>query len=246
MGGAVDLPDLIRRHGASVPQDQVWAANTMTREEFDRAAREDREQVRAFLARGHGTAEERAQRLLEEATAAAGIPERFAHVPVDRRFASRLRQGRGLYVWGEPGGSGKPWAACAAVRGWIADGGRGALFCQSVSMLDDCRSAMTDGRGERAATSRYATARLLVVDDVGKEAPSAWTLAKLFEVADRRYGARLPTVWTSQLSPARLAERLASRGDDLTAQAVVSRIVDSCDVVEDRGGDRRLEGRSRR
>ncbi|MBS6418856.1 MAG: ATP-binding protein [Olsenella uli] len=241
--GGMDLRRLVAERGAAVPIESLWDANRMTEDEWREAAARDRETTRAFL--DGETEEERALRLLARETETSGIPARFACVPPDTRFARRFRHGRGLYVWGTIGGSGKTWAACSAVRGWISDGGRGAVFAPCVAMLDDCRSAMTDGRGEGAATDRYARARLLVVDDVGKEALSPWTLAKLFEVADRRYGAMLPTVWTSQLSPARLAEHLAGRGDELTAQAVVSRIVDSCDVVEDRGADRRLEGRSR-
>lgn len=243
MSGALGLPELVRRYGASVPQDLIWAANSMGADEVRHALAEDREAQRALTAAGVATEEERRARALEEATLACGIPRRFASAPVDSRFAERLRSGRGLYVWGSTGGSGKTWAACAAVRGWISQGGRGALFSSSVAVMDDLRSAMTDGRGSEAAVGRYAGARLLVVDDVGKEAPTPWVLSQLFELCDRRYGAMLPTVWTSQLSPAQLADRLASRGDQMTAQAVVSRIVDSCDVVEYRGGDRRLAAR---
>lgn len=243
MTGALGMPELIGRYGPSVPQDLVWAANTMSESEVRRALAEDREATRAITSAGVASEEQRRQLALDEATAAAGIPARFARAPLDRRFSRRISEGRGLYVWGATGGSGKTWAACAAVRGWIADGGRGALFCSSVGMIDDLRSAMGDGRGSAAAVARYAGARLLVVDDVGKEAPTQWALSQLFEVADRRYGAMLPTVWTSQLSPAQLADRLASRGDQMTAQAVVSRIVDSCDVVNFRGGDRRLAAR---
>lgn len=237
-----DVLRLVREHGPRVPMDEIHEANVMTPEEFRRALDFDREQARAMAAREAESAEARRVRVLGEETTRCGIPERYHSVPLDLRFLDQIEQGRGLYVWGERG-TGKTWLACSVARGWISRHGGGARFVSAPSMVADLRSSLTDGRGEAAVTSGYVSVPLLVVDDVGKEVATAMAVSKLFEVTDGRYGARRPTVWTSQLRLDRLAEHVAGRGDELTAAAIASRIADSCRVVEMRGRDRRLYGK---
>ena len=71
--------------------------------------------------------------------------------------------------------------------------------------------------------SKYMFCDLLIVDDLGKEVPSQWSLSKLFEVFDSRYANRRPTIVTTQFDSASLARRMANSGDTETAMAIVSR-----------------------
>lgn len=234
------MNELISEYGGGrVPLDEVQAANTMSEAEVKRELDRERDAMRELMATTHQKAEAQAVRRLHELTLRAGVPERYSHVALDNRHLERLEKGRGLYLCG-PLGTGKTWRACGVARGWISEHGPTARFVSTVAMLSDIRAAISDGRGEERVTALYARARLLVLDDIGKEPPTEWGLAKLFDVVDRRYGGMRPTVYTSQHTVSHLAEHLASRGDDLTAGAIVSRIVETTDTVSVTGADRRL------
>lgn len=235
------LRDLFVRHGGEMPAggfsaQEVWGANTMTQAEFAAALEEERQARRVMTARAEETAAERSQRELDAAMAAAGVPAGFLRVPVDARPLNALLRGRGLWLHG-PKGTGKTFSACSALKAW-AKAGHAGRFASCVSMLAEIRDAMGEHR-ERQATAAYARAPLLVLDDLGKESPSPWALAKLFEVVDARTAARLPTIVTTQQGRQELAARLARGGDPETAEAIVSRLSGSCDVVQTGGHDRR-------
>lgn len=167
----------------------------------------------------------------------AGVPKRFRSVRPDVARADGLGEGRGLYLFGDVG-TGKTTRACAVVAGWASLGRTGALYRSSVSAM---AALMPSTAGRDAESSRLRSAPLLVLDDLGKVPPTAWTLASLFEVVDARWSAgNLHTVVTSQLSPSELALRLAERGDEATAKAVVSRLVGMCDLVRCDGVDGRI------
>lgn len=238
------LRELFERHGGEMPEggfsaEEVWEANRATRGEYALAVEAEREARRAMRSRDMGAAREAEAEALSASMVAAGVPERFLGVPADLRRVPAMARGRGLWLYGDKG-TGKTHSAAAALKGW-ASSGRGARFAPCVAMLADLRDAMGEHR-ERQATAAYARTPLLVLDDLGKEAPSQWALAKLFEVVDARYSARLPTVVTSQQDPRAMAERLASRGDQETAAAIVSRLRGSCDLVRTGGSDRRASG----
>ncbi|EUB32610.1 ATP-binding protein [Olsenella uli] len=238
------LADLFRAHGGELPEggftaEEVWATNRMTPDEWSLAMDAEREARRAFLAAGRESDEDRRYRELRAATVAAGVPERYASGAIDSRYVRAMASGRGLWLYGDVG-TGKTTAACAALRGWVASGRR-AAFVSAPAMLADLRDAMFR-HDEAHATARYATAALLVLDDLDKEPPTARALAKLFEVIDARYSRGLPTVVTSQLGPSEIGARLGSQGDAETATAIVSRLVGTCRVMRMLGADRRVHG----
>lgn len=174
---------------------------------------------------------------LASALERAGVPQRFRGVRPDAGRARSLGEGRGLYLFGDVG-TGKTTRACAVLAGWASLGRGWALYASSVSLA----AALMPSAPDRARSlERAATARLLVLDDLGKEPPTPWAVAGLFEVVDARWArGDLHTVATSQLSPSELALRLGERGDEATAKAVVSRLVGMCDLVRCEGGDNRI------
>jgi DNA replication protein DnaC len=55
------------------------------------------------------------------------------------------------------------------------------------------------------------TVGLLVLDDLGAEAPTPWAAEKLYQLLNHRYNYRLPTVVTTNRDLDRLEGRLATR-----------------------------------
>ncbi|MBQ9699738.1 MAG: DNA replication protein DnaC, partial [Lachnospiraceae bacterium] len=68
--------------------------------------------------------------------------------------------------------------------------------------------------------------------DVGTERVTEWVRERLVSIINTRVGAGLATIYTSNLSPEELLEKLGDR--------VSSRVLDRATVVEITGGDRRV------
>ena len=102
-------------------------------------------------------------------------------------------------------------------------------FVGVPKLLDDLRYAIR--RSDDDPLPRYATADLLVLDDLGRERTTDWALERLYVLVNERYEARRPTIVTANYRPA----DLAASGMD----AVVSRLREHSTVVELRGSDYR-------
>ena len=73
---------------------------------------------------------------------------------------------------------------------------------------------------------------LLLLDDIGAERVSEWVQERLFLVVDHRYRHRMPTLFTTNLHPEDLEERLGGR--------IVSRIIGMSALVRMAAEDYRL------
>ncbi len=109
-------------------------------------------------------------------------------------------------------GSGKTHLAAAVVNARLAQGSP-ALFVVVPDLLDHLRGAFAPG-SESSYDERFEavkSAPLLVLDDLGTQAPTAWAAEKLFQLLNHRYTHRLPTVITTNHPPEALDDRLRSR-----------------------------------
>lgn len=217
----------------------LYDCNRATPEEVERWREERRESARAESLTEEQRRVDAEQRRMDALTELACVPRRYRSVAPDRRLNAALAGGRGLWLVG-PVGSGKTHRACAVLRGWTALNGGGARFVTAPALLAELRATYDGDGSEAAVIGKYARCPLLVVDDLGKEAPTEWSLSKLYEIVDARWGAGLPTVVTSNQTPDELARRLARDADPETAKAVVSRLAGTCDVAALGGNDRRL------
>ena len=73
---------------------------------------------------------------------------------------------------------------------------------------------------------------LLFLDDIGAEKPTEFVAETLYMIINNRYNNTWPTIFTSNLSLAELAERIGDRS--------ASRIAEMCQVFTLTGKDRRL------
>ena len=115
-------------------------------------------------------------------------------------------------------GTGKTHLAAAILRQTICEGFCGkATFTTAPELLLNIREAFSDKTAvtEREVVEKYSDVDLLLLDDLGAEKQSSWSITTLFLIIDRRLREMQPTVITSNLSldgiESVLSKRLASR-----------------------------------
>jgi DNA replication protein DnaC len=103
-------------------------------------------------------------------------------------------------------------------------------------LLLSLRASFKDGAQftEEEVIGEYSNVSLLILDDLGAEKSSEFTIQSLYLIIDRRYSEIRPTIITSNLSLGQISEKVGDR--------IASRIAGMCRVVELKGRDRRLSG----
>ena len=172
----------------------------------------------------------------ERKWALAGIPERYLGAECDlenRQFS--VDSGESLYIYGEYG-SGKTYFACALAKA-LLNMGNTVRFENAKRLISEIQGTYSGNNSD--VLNRTFACRVLVLDDLGKEQPTPYSLSMLYEIIDTRYAANKPIVVTSNFSRAVLVERWAS-ADAATAEAIVSRLCENCSAMRFEGRDRRI------
>ena len=232
------MPNMTCRHCGATLQPREWSFGghpvVAGYEECTcEAARKEREAI----ARLEAIAEQKAhERKLAEAYRRAGIMPRYenAEHPMAPELAAELENGRNLYIFGDVGTL-KTHLASATAR-ILVQHGVGVKFSAMWKILDEIKAGF---RENYDPLPKYQRAKVLVLDDLGKESPTDYALERIFALVDERNARMLPTAITTQYKPSRLIERLAKNGDEDTAIAIVSRLRQDCRAIELDGGDRR-------
>lgn len=193
------------------------------------------EQERAAAEYGAGLEREAWRRRLR----ASGIPRAFkgarlADCPERvRAYAEAFGPStdRGLLMVG-PYGSGKTYAACALLAALARR--HAVLFSPMTDLVE--RAATF----QRGALSAYRDARLLCLDDLGKERPTEFAMEQVYGIVDYRWREGKPTVFTTNYAQPELFAHFTKTADAHTANAIMSRLLGMCDVVEFDGPDRRV------
>lgn len=156
------------------------------------------------------------------------------------KFSDMRRDGMGLYLTGTKG-VGKTHLAYGIARALIEQEHR--VICKpSVTMLADIKATYANTPGEPSEYEllrKYLDADLLVIDDLGKEQITDWSLTELFTVINMRYEDQRPIVITTNYTDDGLIGRLARTGDRITADSLVSRLHEMCFSLEVVGEDYR-------
>lgn len=136
-------------------------------------------------------------------------------------------------------GNGKSHLAAAIVHAVKAQG-HTAVFASVPEVLSRIRATYNDEARETEAQLMFGLreAKLTVLDDLGAEKKSNWTLEKVYELIDARYRARRPTIVTSNLTPEELEEQIGPRAYD--------RLLEMCLPVVNRGTSYRREVAAKR
>lgn len=156
-----------------------------------------------------------------------------------QKFAEMRKAGQGLYFCGGCG-IGKTHLATGIAQALIEQEYR--VICQpSVNLLADIKATydMTGECSEYDLLRAYLRADLLVIDDLGKEAITDWSLSMLYTIINMRYEDRRPIVITTNYDDTQLIDRMARKGDRVTAESIVSRLHEISYAVPMAGPDHR-------
>ena len=88
---------------------------------------------------------------------------------------------------------------------------------------------------------KYSKIPMLIIDDLGKERPSEWTLEKLFTIVNNRYENNLPIIITTNYNKEKLRKRLLCNYNEEIVDSIISRLYEMCRGIIIFGKDKRKE-----
>ena len=107
-----------------------------------------------------------------------------------------------------PYGTGKTYLACALLRAQIVEQGRSGLYLSVSRFISGLLPDAATKEEQRIARTAPREIDLLLLDDLGVEKTSAFSMRELFNLLDERWLNERPTIITSNLSlTAALGER---------------------------------------
>jgi hypothetical protein len=148
--------------------------------------------------------------------------EAFARVSAWRYRPGSDGTCKGFYLLGDSG-TGKTTAFWALAKALEREGST-PLVLTSLELSRQLQEAARDIK----AVPHLARARVLMVDDLGKERATPAAAALLWEVLDQRYAHGLPVIATSRFGSKELAERF---GEASIGQDICRRLFALCDGV---------------
>ena len=172
----------------------------------------------------------------------AGIPHEFADAKISRADVANwtLNPGYGLLLQGLPG-RGKTYEGAAALHAMASCGT--IRFTTFKQLIDECKKTFNGVESEYDVISRCKNCGCLMVDDMGSEYVTQYSLPIIFEIIDSRGASSKPTIITTNYTGDELMKRLTLNGDSTRAKAIISRMSRYERVVVE-GVDRRRECRT--
>jgi len=204
----------------------------------------DEKAARRKKAEEETAARERIQRRIDSLLGKSGIKKRYLQrtfedfqVTPENRAAYRTakdyaenfhkysEKGEGLYFEGTYG-TGKTHLAVAIALHLIHQ--RIPCICRTfIDILGDIKNTFDSRRegAEQQMLDLYKDIPLLVIDDLGKELCTEWSMSTLYTILNDRYENMRPTIITTNYNNAELIARLTPKGfDEKTMKALMSRI----------------------
>lgn len=201
--------------------------------EADRLQKQEQDELRA-----------RAKKLFDQSKMGARFQTRtFENFKVDKQnekafeavnryandFGKFSDQGLGFILSG-PYGSGKTHLA-GALAIELMSKGIPVVFGTLISLLGKIRQTYSESwkqEDELEILNTYSKVDLLIIDDLGKERASEWSLEKLFSIVNTRYEDNLPIVVTTNYSMETLIDKLTTNKNSDVGESIVSRLHEMC------------------
>lgn len=157
-------------------------------------------------------------------------------------FPIHRAKGDGLYIEGT-NGTGKTHLA-AAIALQLIEQGIPVICKTSSDLLMDIRRSYDDSSmNEAQILDIYKRVDLLIIDDLGKEQCSDWSMSTLYSILNDRYEDMKPTIVTTNYNTDALAAALTPKGFDGTKiTAIISRLREVSRVMTMAWDDARTGG----
>ena len=146
-------------------------------------------------------------------------------------FQTHRARGDGLYIEGT-NGTGKTHLAAAITLQLIGEGI--PVICRTSGdlLLNIKRAFDSEYVSESEILETYKDVDLLIIDDLGKEQCSDWSMSTLYSILNDRYEDMKPTIITTNYNADDLATALTPKGSDNTkAVAIISRLRETSTVM---------------
>lgn len=146
-------------------------------------------------------------------------------------FPAHAAKGEGLYIEGT-NGTGKTHLA-AAITLQLIEQGYPVVCKTSIDLLADIKRGFESGEATEYDVLRaYKDVDLLIVDDLGKEQCTDWSVSTLYGILNDRYEDMKPTIITTNYNTDDLIKAMTPRGmDDTKIRAIVSRLHETNAVI---------------
>lgn len=200
------------------------------------ASRDLEARLSEFIAR-HGTrfatdaemqaAEERAQQEWREQKSRvllSRLPDNYRladprHPATERWLLEYFAGSRRNMVIVGPAGVGKTWEATALARMLLTEHFVPVTYVEAAAMIDSLRPN-SDGASD---IGTFQLTPVLIIDDLGAERVTDWTLEQLYRLTNYRSARSLPMIVTTNLSSHELTDRYGDR--------IARRITENCQVL---------------
>ena len=146
-------------------------------------------------------------------------------------FPALYQTGEGLYIEGS-NGTGKTHLA-AAIALQLIEQGIPVVCKTSSDLLGDIKRSFDEGEvSEYDILRAYKDVDLLIIDDLGKEQCTDWSMSTLYSILNDRYEDMKPTVITTNYGDEDLARALTPKNyDDTKIKAIISRLRETSTVL---------------
>jgi len=156
---------------------------------------------------------------------------------ISRKYADNFQKMKtenvGLLFYGNPG-NGKTYAAVAIANDLLERSI--PVVCVSInSLLDRIKESYSKWgqEGEDAILRNLANADLVIIDDLGTEQKTEWSISRVYSIIDSRYRNLLPLIITTNFTIADLKKRYGDRTHD--------RILEMCTPILNDKSSLRME-----
>lgn len=146
----------------------------------------------------------------------------------------RVASGESLYIYSENTGNGKTTWSSKIMNQFIRKSvvkstlDNDVLYLNVSLFVEGMRGQYSEYSEEMASLrERAMTCKLLILDDIGAERPSEYVCERLYDLINHRYTNMLSTIYTSNLTPFELGDRLGARIESRVRSAIQINLVGS-------------------
>lgn len=128
-------------------------------------------------------------------------------------------------------GTGKTHIA-AAIANHLLNKGMASICMTERELFGRIKKTYSRDGDEGEVLEIYKSVPLLVIDDLGKEKPTDWTISTLYAIIDGRYDRSMPLIVTANYDAKNLVARITPAGaDETTAEAIIDRLAEMCEGI---------------